>query len=295
MPPGVRDPSTVVKCNDQFYVFATGRGIISRHSDDLEHWTEGPRVFETLPTWTTNTVRANHGTFWAPDVIFLTNRYLLYYAVSSWGKRDSAIGLATNVTLDPADKNYQWTDCGMVVRTTETNDYNAIDPAVIHAPDGRLWLAFGSYWTGIKLIELNPVTGKRIAPDSPISALAWHESIEASYIYWHEPFYYLFVNWGQCCKGVDSTYNIRIGRSVNITGPYLDKNGVDMMHDGGSLFLQSSGKFIGPGHAGIISAKGGDWLSCHYYNGTNNGTPTLGILPLHWQPDGWPEASFPSN
>jgi arabinan endo-1,5-alpha-L-arabinosidase len=277
-------------------VFATGRGIVSRHSKDLVHWSSGPRVFTNVPPWTTNMIRANSGYFWAPDVFYLTNRYLLYYAVSSWGKRDSVIGLATNPTLDPSDPACQWTDAGPVIRTTETNDYNAIDPAIIQSPEGRLWIVFGSYWSGIKLTELDPQSGKRINPDSPVFSLAYHDSIEASYLYWHDDYYYLFVNWGQCCRGAKSTYNIRIGRSKDVVGPYIDKEGHDLLHDGGSLFLGTSGTFIGPGHAGIVSGEGKDWLSCHFYDRSENGRPTLAIFPLRWNSDGWPAAQLtPTN
>jgi arabinan endo-1,5-alpha-L-arabinosidase len=290
----VHDPSTIVKCKNEYWVFATGRGIVSRHSKDLIFWHPGPSVFSNAPSWTTNTITANHGHFWAPDVFFMTNRYLLYYAISSWGKRDSAIGLATNATLDPSDPSYHWIDCGMVFRTYETNDYNAIDPAIIQSPDGRLWMVFGSYWSGIKLTELDPQTGLRINPNSPVFSLAYHDSIEASYLYRHDDYYYLFLDWGQCCRGVRSTYNIRVGRSKEIVGPYLDKDGKDMLHDGGTAFLQTSGTFIGPGHAGIISADGKDWLSCHFYDGSSGGRPTLGLFPLRWDNDGWPVAEMPA-
>ena len=226
----VHDPSTIVQCKDEYWVFATGRGIVSRHSTNLIHWTAGPPVFTNIPSWTTNAVPGNHGHFWAPDVIHLRNRYLLYYAVSTWGKNTSAIGLATNPTLDPADPGYAWMDQGPVIQTTATDDCNAIDPAITLDADGRLWLAFGSFWTGIKLVELDPATGKRLDPNSPIHSLARHDMIEASYIYRRGGYYYLFVNWGKCCRGVKSTYNIRVGRSRKITGPYLDKKGVDMLH-----------------------------------------------------------------
>ncbi len=285
----VHDPSTIVQCKDEYWVFATGRGIVSRHSTNLIHWTPGPPVFTSTPSWTTNAVPGNRGYFWAPDVIHLGNRYLLYYAVSTWGKKTSAIGLATNPTLDPADPGYAWTDHGPVIQTTDTDDCNAIDPAITLDTDGKLWLAFGSFWTGIKLVELDPATGKRLAANSPIHSLARHDMIEASYIYWRDGYHYLFVNWGLCCRGVKSTYNIRVGRSRKITGPYLDKEGVDMLLDGGSLVLGSTGPFIGPGHAGIISAGGKDWFSCHFYDGTREGRPTLALLPLRWDAAGWPE------
>jgi arabinan endo-1,5-alpha-L-arabinosidase len=287
------DPSTIVQCKNEYWVFATGRGIVSRHSTNLIHWLPGPPVFSKVPSWTTNTIRGNYGHFWAPDVIHLGNRYLLYYAVSTWGKNTSAIGLATNPTLDPDDPGYAWTDQGPVIQTTATNDCNAIDPAITLGSDGKLWLAFGSFWTGIKLVELDPSTGKRLAANSPIYSLAWHDKIEASYIYEHGGYYYLFVNWGQCCRGTKSTYNIRVGRCQKITGPYLDKNGVNMLQDGGSLVLGSEGPFIGPGHAGIISTGGKDWFSCHFYDGTHEGRPTLALLPLRWDAAGWPEVGIP--
>ena len=118
--------------------------------------------------------------------------------------------------------------------------------------DGNLWMSFGSFWGGIKLIQLDPATGKRIAPDSPVHALAHYDSIEAPFIYHHNGVYYLFLNWGMCCRGLNSTYNMRVGRSPKITGPYLDKEDKDMLEGGGTLLLDTDGPFIGPGHAGIL-------------------------------------------
>jgi len=289
----VHDPSTIVKCKDVYWLFATGRGIVSRRSEDLVHWRNGPPVFASPPAWTAEAVPGNRGRYWAPDVIRLGDRYLLYYSVSTWGKNTSAIGLAVNATLDPSDPNFQWTDHGIVIQTGSSDDFNAIDPAVTRSPDGRLWLAFGSFWTGIKLIELDPASGKRISPDSPIHQLASHESIEAPMICHRHGYYYLLVNWGLCARGVESTYNIRVGRSARITGPYLDKQGVNMLHDGGSLLLGTEGKFIGPGHAGIVSEGGRDWLSYHYYDGDRRGVPTLGMRRLQWDADGWPKLQAP--
>jgi arabinan endo-1,5-alpha-L-arabinosidase len=289
----VHDPSTIVKCKDEYWLFATGRGIASRRSKDLRKWQVGPRVLPSPPAWTAEAVPGNRGCFWAPDVIGLKNRFLLYCSVSRWGGKISAIGLATNPTLDPADSNYHWTDHGIVIQSGDRDDFNAIDPAVTQDLDGNLWLAFGSFWSGIKLIQLDPATGKRITPDSPVYSLAYHESIEAPFICHHKGWYYLFVNWGLCCRGVNSTYNIRVGRSAEITGPYMDKNGVDMLAEGGSLFLQTQGQFIGPGHVGIFSQGEKEWLSYHYYDGSRRGRGTLAVRPLQWDADGWPELREP--
>jgi arabinan endo-1,5-alpha-L-arabinosidase len=292
--PRVHDPSTIVKCKEEFWLFATGFGIVSWHSKDLVDWKVGPRVFTNVPAWATNAVPGNRGYFWAPDVTRLGKRYLLYYSVSTFGKNKSAIGLATNPTLDADDPGFAWLDQGIVVQSHPTKDFNTIDPAVTQDGEGRLWLVFGSYWSGIKLIELDPVTGKRLTPDSPMYSLARHDSIEASFLYRHAGYYYLFVNWGTCCRGVNSTYNIRVGRSERITGPYLDKEGVGLSVGGGSLLLGTAGPFIGPGHAGIFSEAGAERLSCHFYDGTRDGRPTLAIRPLVWSSEGWPEPGMES-
>ncbi|MGD8500679.1 MAG: family 43 glycosylhydrolase, partial [Phycisphaerales bacterium] len=290
----VHDPSTIVKCKDEYWLFSTGRGVRSRRSKDLVKWQSGPRVFSAPPAWTTEAVPRSRGYFWAPDVIALNDRFLLYYSVSTWGANTSAVGLAANPTLDPADPDYNWTDRGIVVQSGENDDFNAIDPAVTRDAHGNLWLAFGSFWSGIKLIQLDPASGKRIAPDSPVYSLAYHESVEAPLIYYHEGFYYLFVNWGICCRGINSTYNIRVGRSAEITGPYIDKNGANMLDGGGSLFLETEGQFIGPGHASIFWHGENDWFSCHYYDGNRRGSATLAIRPLQWTSEGWPEICGPS-
>jgi arabinan endo-1,5-alpha-L-arabinosidase len=152
-----------------------------------------------------------------------------------------------------------------------------------------LWLAFGSYWSGIKLVQLDPKTGKRLNPDAPLSSLAFNKSIEASCLYKHDGYYYLFVNWGSCCRGVNSTYNIRVGRSRKITGPYIAKDGVDMLKAGGTLLLSNKGPLFGPGHAGILVDNGKSWFTSDFERDTRmGGKATLAIMPLLWK-SGWPE------
>ncbi len=136
----VHDPSRIVRCEGRYWLFATGMGISSRHSADTVTWEPGPRVFTNAPAWTAEAVPGFRGHFWAPDVIHLNGRYLLYYSVSTWGSQVSAIGLATNATLNPADPAFGWVDCGVVVQSRRGDDFNAIDPAVMLASDGRLWL-----------------------------------------------------------------------------------------------------------------------------------------------------------
>ena len=298
---GVHDPSTIIKCKDEFWIFTTGRGVPSLHSRDLVNWERGPSVFTSnAPPWVAQAVPANRGlNYWAPDAIYLNGRYLLYYSASSFGKCVSGLGLVTSPTLDPNDSTYGWTDQGMIFASTATDDFNAIDPAIFRDTNGSLWLTFGSFWSGIKMIQLDPQTGKRIAPDSTLYSLAHYDSIEASYLYQHDGYYYLFVNWGMCCRGANSTYNIRVGRSEKATGPYLDREGKDMLYGGGTLFLDTTPPYIGPGHAGIIVDNGTNWFSCHYESGTGAGAPgqrrgrsPLAVMPLRWTADNWPQVDL---
>jgi hypothetical protein len=289
------DPSTTIQCKDRYYQFWTGQGILSKSSADRVFWVPGPAIFTNVPAWTTNTVPGFTGVFWAPDVLFFNGQYRVYYAVSTFGSQVSGIGLVTNPTLDPTDPAYAWTDHGPVITSTNGSPYNTIDPSFTWDNSGNLWMAFGSYWNGIYLVQLDPSTGLRISPGSPTYQLAYNSSIEASYLWRRGGYYYLFVNWGSCCSGVNSTYNIRVGRSTNIAGPYLDSNGVSMVANGGTLFLQGTGKYTGPGHVGILSEAGTDWLTYHYYDANAYapqygayGSADFSLGALAWSSDDWP-------
>lgn len=284
------DPSTLAYSNGEYWLFHTGRGVPTWRSRDLKSWAAGPPVFTKSPPWVSEAVPENRNSnFWAPDIIKLGDRYLLYYSVSSFGKRTSAIALATNVTLDPADPRFAWKDEGPVIRSGNAENFNAIDPALLHDADGKLWMSYGSYWSGLKLVELDPATGKRLA-GAPIHSLAHDRSIEAVFIQPHAGHYYLFVNKGWCCRGVNSTYYIAVGRAKGITGPYIDREGRPMLKGGGTVFLEADGPVLGPGHASIQVIDGREWLGYHFYDATQNGRPTYGLRPLTWDSEGWPVA-----
>ena len=289
------DPSTITTCNNRYYLFYTGEGIQSKSSADKVFWSPGPQVFADPPAWTTQAVPGFDGTFWAPDLLYFNHQYHLYYAVSTFGSQVSAIGLVTSPTLDPANPAYQWTDQGPVITSTNGSPYNTIDPSFSWDNSGNLWMAYGSYWNGIYLVQLNATNGLRLATNSPTYHLAYNSSIEASYLWRRGGYYYLFVNWGSCCSGVNSTYNIRVGRSTSITGPYLDRDGVDMAAGGGSVFMQANGKYTGPGHVGILNEGGTLSLTHHYYDANAwapqygaYGAPEFALLPLQWTADDWP-------
>jgi arabinan endo-1,5-alpha-L-arabinosidase len=284
--PNVHDPSTIVKCGNEYWLFATGNGCPSWHSTDLFNWTSGGAELPGAPAWVSQEVPAFRGSnFWAPDIIKVKDKYLLFYSASAFGVNTSTIGVASNPTLDRNDPAYKWTDEGKVVTSHTNDDFNAIDPAAILDTDGRLYIAFGSFWSGIQLIELDPNTGTRL-PNTPMTNIAHFDSIEGAYLYKHDGKYYLFASLGMCCRGAASTYNTRLGRADKITGPYLDKDGQDMLLGGGTPFLATDHELIGPGHAGIIPVGDKYFYSCHYES--TGGGGTLCVRPLTWDPQGWP-------
>ena len=301
----IHDPSTLLLREHTYWVFGTGPGCPAFSSTDRVHWTPAGNVFAAPPDWIKDAVPGNTRNFlWAPDVRKIGDKYCLYYAVSTFGSNVSAIGLATSSTLALGT----WTDQGIVIRSQVRSNFNAIDPAIFQAPDGRLWLSFGSFWSGIKMIELDPATGKRIAPASPIYPLAAHpqeknDAIEAPFLYYHKGFYYLFVNWDYCCRRSKSTYNIRVGRSLNVIGPYMDAQGTPLLKGGGTLLLASGSEGsaeatakakIGPGHAGILDDNGVERFSFHYeYVPEGNGRSKLEVGTVQWTPEGWPKIILP--
>ena len=285
----IHDPA-IAEENGKYYIFSTGPGISISCSDDFITWDLCKAVFFGYPKWIKEEV-PTVGDLWAPDISFYNGKYQVYYSASSFGQNESAIGLATNTTLDINSPDYKWQDEGLVIKSERGFSWNAIDPNFVLDKNGEPWLVFGSFWTGIKLIKLDAAaTGLRSSDDVALHSLASRKApgaVEAPFIIYREPYYYLFVSFDQCCKGADSTYNIRFGRSENITGPYEDKKGMEMLYGGGSLLLEGSERWKGPGHNAIIQKDKQDFLVYHAYDAENGGTHQLHIAPLMWE-EGWP-------
>jgi arabinan endo-1,5-alpha-L-arabinosidase len=217
------------------------------------------------------------------------DKYFLYYSAPGTQPK-SAIGLLVGKTLDPSSPQYGWTDAGPVVWSDGIEDSNAIDPGIFRDPtNGSLWLTYGSYFGYIRLVELDPRTGTRRYPQRRPVDIAINS--EASIIVFRDGWYYLLVTHGTCCVGAASSYSIRMGRARAVTGPFIDRAGVDMLRGGGSLFLGSSGRVVGPGHFGLLDLGDGvQKFSCHYEADLDRGgISVLDIRPLLWR-DGWPLA-----
>jgi arabinan endo-1,5-alpha-L-arabinosidase len=200
----------------------------------------------------------------------------------------------TNQTLDPASDKYRWVDQGNVIGSEPKDDWNAIDPDVVLDEGGQPWLAFGSFWSGIKLRKLDGTTGKLFSQDQTLYSLARRPApgaIEAPNIIRKNDYYYLFVSFDFCCRGKDSTYNIRVGRSRHLTGPYIDRSGKSMMEGGGTLVVAGSGRWAGPGHSAVLQEKDVDRLIYHAYDTEWRGASTLQIATIRWDSEGWPAIS----
>ena len=307
---GIHDPSSVITDGSNYYLYGTGEGILNKRSTDGVTWIDEPTgVYTSLPAWTTAAVPSFTGTFWAPDIEFFNGQYHLYYSVSEFGTIDSAIGLATTPTLDRSSPSYEWTDQGKVVQSdalgfespnTDTTFINAIDPSILAASDGRLWMTWGSYSSGIYITELDPSTGNRLNTSSLDATLVannapgggWGSTLEGASLLQDNDYYYLFFNDGGCCSGTDSTYEIRVGRSTSPTGPFLDKDGVDLRNGGGSIFLDDNGRYIGPGHfERFVDFDSTEYYGFHYYDGDQVGAPKYDRRPFYWTSDNWPSAA----
>lgn len=288
---GVHDP-TLIRAGERYYLFSTGRGIPVRTSLDLKTWRfEGP-VLAELPTWARQHVPEARDC-WAPDIVYFAHKFHLYYSISTFGKNRSCIGLLTNTTLDRHSPDYAWQDQGLVMASEPgRDDFNAIDPHVVLDADGIPWLSFGSFWSGIKLVRLNLQTGK---PEGPLQHIAGRGggAIEAPFIVRQGEFYYLFVSFDQCCRGIHSTYKIMVGRAPQVIGPYVDRTGRPLTEGGGTVVLESAGDVIGPGHNAVLRDATGDYLVYHYYDRRQNGRPTLQIRSLTWDAEAWPVAGAP--
>ena len=296
----VHDP-VMIRAGNTWYLFCTGMGISVFSSPDMKTWKREAPIFETPPSWALEAVPGYKGHTWAPDIVFHNGLYYLYYSVSAFGKNTSCIGVATNKTLNPSYPNFKWTDHGKVIQSVPGRDlWNAIDPNVAFDEDMTPWMVFGSFWSGMKLVKLDSTLTAVAQPEEWYTVArrprdfktddrdAGEGAIEAPFIFRKNGFYYLSVSFDVCCRGVESNYKVMVGRSENILGPYVDREGVRLDHGGGTLVVAGNEQWPGVGHSATYTFDGKDYLVFHAYDASDNGRPKLKIEEIVWDADGWP-------
>lgn len=305
----VHDP-VMIKEKDTYYLFCTGFGISVFSSKDLKNWRKEAPVFSKAPQWAVDTIPNFRGHIWAPDISYHNGQYYLYYSVSAFGKNTSAIGVATNKTLDSSSEDFKWIDHGRVLQSYpgKTN-WNAIDPNLVIDKKGNPFLVFGSFWDGIKMVRL---TKDLLQPAESLSTIptiasrktsssddnppavdnnpkdAGGNAIEAPFVFKKGSYYYLFVSIDYCCKGEKSTYKVVVGRSKNVEGPYLDKEGKELRRDGGTMIVQGDKDWYGAGHNAAYTFQGKDYTIYHGYDAQDKGRSKLIVKQMKWDSDGWP-------
>ncbi|MDD4533671.1 MAG: family 43 glycosylhydrolase [Prevotella sp.] len=276
--PFIHDPSTIMECEGKYYTFGTGGdGLMS-----ADGW-----------TWDTGAIRPGGGA--APDALKIGDRYLVAYSGTGGGMNGGHTGCVLtmwNKTLNSLSPDFKYTEPVEVANSDGYEDCDAIDPGLLLDPTtGRLWMSYGTYFGFIRIVELDPNTGKRIEGNEPINIAI---DCEATDLIYRNGWYYLLGTHGTCCDGVNSTYNIVVGRSRNVTGPYLDNVGRDMLKGGGKMVLAAGYGQVGAGHFGrFIVDKEVEKLSCHFEaDYSRGGYSVLAIRPLLWKND-WPIVGEP--
>ena len=273
--PYIHDPSTLAECDGKYYTFGTGGGGLI--SDDGWSWHSGAE-------------RPGGGA--APDVLKIADRYLIIYGATGGGLgggHNGRILTMWNKTLDPKSPDFRFTTAVEVCASDGMEDQDAIDPGMLLDPTtGRLWVSYGTYFGTIRLIELDPQTGYRKAGNKEKDIAIDSEATDLIY---RDGWYYLLGTHGTCCDGVNSTYNIVVGRSRSVEGPYVDNVGRDMLHGGGRMVIAAGERVCGPGHFGrTVLDDGVEVMSCHFEaDFDRSGRSVLGIRPLLWK-NGWPVA-----
>jgi arabinan endo-1,5-alpha-L-arabinosidase len=283
---GAHDPAAYV-LGSTIYLAATG--LIGKTSTNLTTWNNAATPL-ALPSWAATATGATN--LWAPDISYFGGVYHLYYAASTFGSNKSCIGQATRAALDSGS----WADQGQVLCSNmgETDNWNAIDPNVVVDDAGTPWLEFGSFWSGLKMVKLDASTGLRA--DTMLYSIAnganSKGSLEGGWVFKRCGYYYLFSSWGSCCSGAYD-YNIRVGRSTTVTGPYTDMAGTSLMSGGGTLLVQGNTSWVAPGHNAVIVYSGKTYNIYHALKGSSSGAATLRISEIAWDANGWPVSAGP--
>lgn len=300
---GLHDP-VIIREGGTWHVFGSGGwtgkpGLSWRTSTDLHAWRDNGSPIAAVPDWAAKAI-PGAGAIWAPDIHFVEGVFRLYYSVSTGGSMRSVTGFATSPTLDRADPRYAWTDHGLVVESFAGGTYNVIDANFVVDLEENHWLAFGSYWSGIKLVALDRKTGKP-KPGARLHSIAYRPApsggdnpVEGAFIVPRDGWYYLFASYDYCCKKEQSNYYVAVGRARAIVGPYVGKDGKPMMEGYGTGVVVErpwgSTNWRGPGHCGVYRDGTRDLIVYHAYDVAHASRPTLRLAELTWDAQGWPVA-----
>jgi len=317
----IHDPSRIITVGNKQLIAVTGKAQEDGYTCGIEtwwrnvggrgNWKPGQCLFLTKPSWTAEETPLNDGAFWAPELDLKDGKLTLLYSVSEMDAREggpnTCVGVASATSLNGFPKNLTWEDAveplSCIIGSDYVEERSAIDPSVFWGfgenenklflvtgggrivgteldpttymqKDGEWFDKEGDYWTDL-------ATGPSQADDN------W---VEAAYIHPHPAtgYYYMFVNWGACCSGVDSTYEIRVGRSTNPMGPFVDKTGTDMMAGGGTKLVETKDFVIGPGHASVWEKGTKQFFTFHYYDERREGNSWIAERQLKWR-NGWPK------
>jgi arabinan endo-1,5-alpha-L-arabinosidase len=326
------DPE-LIKEGDTYYLFPTGCRISS--SKDLINWKFAYDVFPEPQAWVTPDIVGADKPTWggqaggtmgrppappappaagaaaappprrgggcgAPEIQLVKGTYYLFYNVTAFARNTSAIGVATNKTLDPASPDFKWVDHGMVVQSIPNRDmWNALDANLVMDRDTG-WLVFGSFWGGIKMVKLAPDLLSLAKPEEwyPVASQPrtyqlddtdpGDGTIEGAFVYKHIQYFYLFASVDYCCRGLNSDYKVIVGRSRFVNGPYVDREGKLMTRGGGTLVATGDEHWAGVGHNSAYTMDGKSIIVMHGYDKRDNGRSKLIIRELKWDRGDWP-------
>ena len=296
------DPS-MARFEDGYALMSTNNNLQLWTSEDAYTWRDHKSTVSAIPQWAYQYAPGTEG-IWAPDIFYMNGEFRVYYCMSEFGKRNSAIGYQSTTSIMPGTNGYGWKDHGHVIHTKDgTDKYNAIDADVVRDTEGNYWMAFGSFGLGIQLIKLDATTGYQASDDKTIYNIARRTSTasggaeEGPSLIEHNGQYFLFTAWDKCCQqGANieqTTYKTAYGRADKVTGPYVDRAGYNMATGGGTILLERYGRYVGPGGGEAFQDLNRVRFVHHYYDLNGDKYNHIHIRDVVFTDDNWAEMGQP--
>ena len=290
------DPD-IIRYEDGYALATTDNHMLMQFSEDALNWKNGDPAMPEFSKWLYK-YAPNMIDIWAPDIHYVGGEYRMYYCGSEMGIRSSGMGFMSSKEIDPTKPGYGWTDQGEVIHTVKSDSYNAIDAAVLKDLDGKVWMAFGSWGTGIHILELDEKTGK-VKNGAKMQNIANRggAGVEGASLIEHNGKYFLFTAWDNCCKkGADlenNSYKTTVGRSNRINGGYVDRSGKALLDGGGTILLSRYGRYYGPAGGEAFEDVNRQRFVNHYYDKNDGGNSYIQVRDIVWTDDNWPELGQP--